>query len=319
MSTAADAPIHSYWLPAIKYLEISFLCRLTTGALFSAYKGSMLRGSLGANLRKGLCMTRKKDCASCMLAQNCIFPRIFNPMPLPGIPGTPPFCLEPDMENRCQYAAGELFDFKLKLFSYSVEYLPFFVQAFRMAGEKGMGSPRQPGKFVIEKITSQRKSIYDTASDNLSIPESQHLPDHGETALSGNTGLTLHICTPLRHKTGNHFSASLEFMELFHLILRRIKALCLADGTRWSLEPGQYEALRAAAADIHVTANNLRWHDWTRYSSRQESFMKFGGLLGKITYSGDISVFKNILQFARVAHIGKQTSFGLGRLEPEYF
>lgn len=320
MSTGTVARLNSCQLPTIRYIETSFSCRLTTDAVFSAYKGSMLRGSLGANLRKGLCMARKNDCAACMLAPNCIFPRIFNPVQRAGIPAAPPFCLEPDTESRCNYATGELFEFKLKLFSYGVEYLPFFVQAFRTAGEKGMGSPRQAGKFVIEKITSQGKTIYDPANDELKIPQSQQLPAAEAEGLWGSTGLGLRICTPLRHKAANHFSASLEFIELFHLILRRIKALCLIDGSIWSLEPAQYEALRTAAAEIRITKNNLRWQDWTRYSSRQEAFMKFGGLMGKITYSGNITpVFKDIMQFARVAHIGKQTSFGLGRVEPEYF
>lgn len=280
----------------------------------------MLRGCLGANLRKGLCMTRKNECASCMLGRNCIFPRIFNPAPLAGFAAAPPFCLEPGADNKCNYAAGELLEFKLKLFSYGVEYLPFFVQAFRAAGEKGMGGPGQPGKFVIEKITSQGKIIYVPAEDNLEIPQNLQLPDPQAGESPGNEGLCLHICTPLRHKTGNHYSASLEFIELFHLLLRRIKALCILNGYKWSLEPAQYEALRTAAAKVRVTENNLRWQDWTRYSSRQEAFMKFGGLVGKIRYSGNISpVFKELLQFASVAHIGKQTSFGLGRVEPEYF
>lgn len=269
-------------------------------------------------MRKGLCMVRKNDCATCMLGRNCIFPRIFHPLPRAGFPVTPPFCLEPDTESRCNYAAGELFEFKLKLFSYGVEYLPFFVQAFRAAGEKGMGS--SSGKFVIEKIMSQGKTIYDPAKDDLNIPQSQQIPAPEAGGSSDSAGLCLHIDTPLRHKTGNHYSASLEFIELFHLILRRIRALCQIEGTGWGLEPAQYQHLRAAAAEVRVIENNLRWQDWTRYSSRQEAFMKFGGLMGKIHYSGNIlPVFKDMLQFARIAHIGKQTSFGLGRVEPEYF
>lgn len=305
-------------LPAIKYLGVVVFCRLTTDALFSPYKGSMLRGSLGASLRRGLCMTRQKVCGECILAANCIFPRIFNPLPAPGVQGAVPFCLETDMDNRSQYAAGELFSFGLKLFSYGVEYLPFFVQALRMAGERGMGSPRIPGKFIIESITCRGKAIYDPETDNLDVPQCQNLGDARETAPAGRNDLSLRLRTPLRHKADNHFSATLEFTELFHLILRRVRALCLIDGNRWRLEPERYSGMRRAASAVRITENNLRWHDWTRYSSRQEAYMKFGGLMGRIVYSGDMAIFNEMLHFAQVAHIGKQTSFGLGRVDAEY-
>ncbi len=313
-ATAADRS--AQWLPALKYIDVRFFCRLTTDALFSAYKGSMLRGSLGANLRKGLCMTRQKDCQTCMLAPRCVFPRIFNPAPVSGDRLPPPFCLEPDMEPRRQYNAGELFGFDLKLFSYGVDYLPFFVHAFHMAGENGLGNFGQPGKFVIEKITSQGVSIYD--HDNLAIPQCRRItePEQGEPP--GCNDVAIELCTPLRHKSGNHFTANLEFTDIFHLTLRRVKALCLLDGVRWLLAPEQYVTLREAAQAIRTSQSSVRWHDWTRYSARQESFMKFGGLMGKITCHGDLSMFKEMLRFARAAHIGKQTSFGLGRIEFAY-
>lgn len=314
-----SASVHFCELPSLPYLEVIFSCRLTSDAIFSPYKGSMLRGSLGFHLRKGLCMTRSKDCASCMLAKNCIFPRLFHPLPSDGVSAPPPFCLEPDMGDKCQYKTGELFEFGLKIFTYAVEYLPFFVQAFRMAGEKGLGDPRCPGKFVLEKVSSSGNSIYDQDADSLDMPDCLDLADSEAGAvLAASRGLAVRLCTPLRHKSDNHFSASLEFSELFHLILRRIKGLCLGTGVQWRLPPEQYASLRAAAAQIAIAENGLHWHDWTRYSSRQETYMKLGGLLGTINYSGDITAFKKLLQLARIAHIGKQTSFGLGRLELEY-
>lgn len=223
------------------------------------------------------------------------------------------------MDNRSKYEAGENFTFNLKLFCYGVEYLPFFIQSFRMAGEQGMGNPHLPGKFVIEQIISQGQSIYDAANDNLAIPELCSLSDSFDMSHDHcNSGLVLRLCTPLRHKSDNRFSASLEFTELFHLILRRVKALCLCADTQWNLAPEWYAKLRTAADEISITQNKLIWHDWTRYSSRQEAFMKFGGLLGTITYAGNVAIFQKLLQFAQITHIGKQTSFGLGRLELEY-
>lgn len=278
----------------------------------------MLRGALGASLRKGLCMTRAKECPACILARDCLFPRLFSPLPAAKAP--PPFCVVPDMDAKSRYDASETFGFSLKLFATGVDYLPFFIQAWRMAGESGLGSQSEPGKFSIEKVTSQDTLIYDPQSDNLETPQALELPDCETIPQdTGKTGLVLRLQAPLRHKAGNHFSASLEFGDLFHLILRRIKALYLLEGRQWTLAREQYELLRKNAAAIRVTANNLHWQDWTRYSSRQKSYMQFGGLTGEITYGGNVGPFANLLRLAQLAHIGKQTSFGLGRVMPEYF
>lgn len=305
---------------SMQYLEVKFLCRLTTNASFSVYKGSMLRGSLGYNLRKGLCMARKQNCLDCILAQNCIFQRIFSPTPLNGINRPAPFCLEPELDEKREFASGELFSFNLKLFAYAVDYLPFYVQAFRMAGEKGMGRSQASGRFVIEDILSRGISIYDPENANLNIPLPQGLPNLDEISPCDDNGkLLLHLRTPLRHKSNNHFTASLKFTDILHLILRRIKALRSIEGIDWSLPQKRYALLRAYADEATITDNGLYWHDWTRYSSRQGSYMKFGGLLGRITYQGKLSVFRNFLLLASIAHLGKQTSFGLGRLEFTYF
>lgn len=300
-------------LPPIKYLDLGFQCRLTSAAQFSAYKGSMLRGSLGAHLRRGLCMARRNDCQSCMLAGSCIFTRIFS---LSGS-RTAPFCIEPDSAAKCSYAPGEIFEFRLKLFAYGVDYLPFFVQAFRMAGLKGMGSMAAPGQFTIERITSGTRQLYDAENDNIDLPQCELMPGPGAAAPQQGR-LTLRIVSPLRHKSGNRFSAALEFGDLFHLILRRLKALYNLEGHDWSLDPEQYAQLRGAAERIRTQANNLRWQDWSRYSSRQDALMKFGGLIGDISYVGDFSMFAELVEVAKIAHIGKQTSFGLGRIEPTY-
>ena len=52
----------------MKKATFLFQCRLTTAASFSAYKGSMLRGSLGTFLKKTCCTVRRNSCDDCMLA-----------------------------------------------------------------------------------------------------------------------------------------------------------------------------------------------------------------------------------------------------------
>ena len=60
----------------------------------------------------------------------------------------------------------------------------------------------------------------------------------------------------------------------------------------------------------------LHWHDLPRYSSRQKTRMKLGGFMGKIFFSGSLLPFEEaLLSAAELFHLGKNTSFGLGRIE----
>jgi hypothetical protein len=66
-----------------------------------------------------------------------------------------------------------------------------------------------------------------------------------------------------------------------------------------------------------VIRNSLRRWDWERYSSRQKTRMKMGGLMGEITYGGPVAAFEPFLRAGEILHVGKGTSFGLGKYEIE--
>ncbi|RKY70285.1 MAG: hypothetical protein DRQ24_09550, partial [Candidatus Latescibacterota bacterium] len=64
---------------------------------------------------------------------------------------------------------------------------------------------------------------------------------------------------------------------------------------------------------VQVKASDLRWFDWTRYSSRQNRRMKLGGVLGEICFEGEWQSFLPFILLGEVVHVGKGTSFGLGQ------
>ncbi len=42
--------------------------------------------------------------------------------------------------------------------------------------------------------------------------------------------------------------------------------------------------------------------------------MKFGGIVGKAIYKGDLTPFYPLLKYCEEVHLGKQTAFGLGKI-----
>ena len=60
---------------------------------------------------------------------------------------------------------------------------------------------------------------------------------------------------------------------------------------------------------------DLRWHDWTRYSSRQQQEMTLGGVLGQWTLNGSsetLTTLRPWLWLGQWLHAGKNATFGLG-------
>jgi hypothetical protein len=79
------------------------------------------------------------------------------------------------------------------------------------------------------------------------------------------------------------------------------------------VSPDNLRELIAAAESVQAKDSTLRWRDWQRYSTRQKVQMKLGGLVGTVTYEGDLCPFLPFLRAGELTHVGKATSFGLGK------
>jgi len=231
----------------------------------------------------------------------------------------PPFCLVPSDTGKTQYACGEAFSFKLTLLSYAVEYLPYFVHAFILAGQRGMGKSTDDvrGLFELEQIFFQEQPLFCRETQKIVIPEGEELflptwegKKHGEGTL------LLHLKTPCRFKADNRLSTDLSFPQLFNLIVRRIRTVWALEGIPVYFE--DFPAMQSRADAIDTQESSLFWKDWTRYSSRQKASMQLGGLQGSVRYHGNLTAFLPFLALAEKLHIGKQTSFGLGQISFEW-
>ncbi|MDD4456983.1 MAG: CRISPR system precrRNA processing endoribonuclease RAMP protein Cas6 [Syntrophotalea acetylenica] len=286
------------------------------------YKGSTFRGSFGQALRKTMCVTRQKECVGCLLARQCLYATTFENPRQPSL-GTDrprsspplPYVIEPDSTPRTQFRQHEKFEFDLLLFGKSNDYLPYFVFAVEQMGNQGIGRRKQEarGRFRLQEVKAREGVVYRQENGQLlpgphDTPLVLTLPEH---ASSG--ALTLRLITPLRLKHANHYQAELPFHLLVRAMLRRISTLFETFGEG---EPVlDYRGIIRQAETVAVTSEDLHWHDWTRYSNRQEQKMLLGGMLGQITYHGKIGTYLPLLEIARQVHIGKQTSFGLGHID----
>jgi hypothetical protein len=67
---------------------------------------------------------------------------------------------------------------------------------------------------------------------------------------------------------------------------------------------------------LRVHRSALRWLDWTRYSTRQDTLMQMGGLVGDLHLSGlGLPALWPLFGLGAWVQLGKGTSLGLGRYE----
>lgn len=216
--------------------------------------------------------------------------------------------------------------FRLTLIGKAIDYLPYFIYSFEELGKIGIGKGR--GRFELIEVKrresetgsqdtkSVEKVIYSSASSTLKTSERSFIdlnPDAGFSAGGANL-LTLDFLTPARIIYDNHLNLDLEFHILIRQLLRRIALLayfhCGDDASEID-----FKGLIEKAKEVKARESNLKWHDWERYSARQDTRMKLGGLTGEITFEGCLEPFMPIIRAGEILHVGKGTSFGLGSHE----
>ena len=307
------------------YGKYQFLCRLTGEAMLPCYKGSTFRGVFGRALKRVVCALKRQECDQCLLKKRCVYAMVFetrdtlDPPEGSRIVAAPhPFVIEPPLTMKTRFSEGSSFDFHLLLFGKANHNLPYFIYAFEQMGKIGIGKRinGKRGHFSLEEVKAGDIPVYSGCEQTLkaqnfflmSLKDTEEFPQ-------GTSRLRLNMITPLRLKFENRLKADLPFHVLARAMLRRISSLYnfYGDG-----EPSlDYRGLVKRAKEVKIVNDDLSWFDWRRYSFRQDRAMLMGGMVGSVTYEGDIGEYMPLIEFCSQVHLGKQTSFGLGKIEGE--
>lgn len=283
------------------------------------YAGSALRGAFGHALKQIACVTREPNCQACALYRTCAYPAIFETPPplgyerrkLGNIPL--PFVVEPPPWGERVHAAGSALHFNIVLIGPALDQLPLVLMAWRRALQLGLGL--QQGTARLERVFVEGEAEPVLADVGARVrPHAQHLPVPAPHAAPSSVALTFD--TPLRIQRGGHPLGVGELTpgDLLRALLRRVAELVeLQLGGALDVD---FAALSAHAATITGDAQ-LVWRDWTRQSNRQQQHMVFGGVVGRWTLHGNLAPFWPLLHLGQWLHVGKNTTFGLGRYRIE--
>ncbi|MBI3013679.1 MAG: CRISPR system precrRNA processing endoribonuclease RAMP protein Cas6 [Candidatus Tectomicrobia bacterium] len=316
------------------------------------YAGSALRGGFGHAFKRAVCVVRHGECDRCLVRQQCPYQYVFETPPaadtemLRKYPAAPhPFVIEPPLNGRRNYAAGDSLEFGLTLIGRGIDYLPYFIVAFEELGRTGLG--RQHGRYRLAEVRGETRNrgpdgwamIYagdrrvlrddfrirtgaeasdghehESRSRLFAVHDhpNDHAHDHDDDHDHGHDHgrLGIEFLTPTRLKFENRLASDLEFHILIRNLLRRLSTLSYFHcGQRLDLD---FRGLIQRAQAVEAVAKDLRWVEWQRYSARQETTMLMGGFVGSAQFRGALDEFLPLLRLGEWVHVGKGTVFGLG-------
>ncbi|HPE61152.1 MAG: CRISPR system precrRNA processing endoribonuclease RAMP protein Cas6 [Thiothrix sp.] len=308
-------------MPAVDLAVARYRFRLQaeTPIRLPAYAGSSWRGVFGHALRHSVCVTRAPTCDGCLLQGSCVYSVVFqtparrDPLLIRVSDAPHPYIIEPLATSGRTFAAGEPLQVGMVLVGSANAQLPYLVHALQQAGAWGLG--RERGHYRLLGVAQERQPGAGEWAEIYTGEALQPLPIRKLQAPTlPDTPLQVCFQTPYRGLQQGRLMrnvAGFRFQAFMTGVLRRISLLraCHGDG-ELALD---FRYLRELAARTPVSGAQLYWHEWSRYSNRQQRKVQMGGLLGSFRIpSGELEPLWPYLWAGQWVHVGKGAVMGLG-------
>lgn len=291
------------------------------------FKGSTLRGGFGHALRKLTCLHQdRRRCKGCDHHHDCAYGYIFETAPpedaevLSNLEAVPlPFVIEPPQDEKRSIPPGDCLQFGLVLVGQAIARLPYFILGFKELGKLGLGAGR--GKYVLQRMLAQHpwngreQMLFDGV--DVRVCEDECSVAYPEIARRAEQlpadQLTIRFLTPTRLRHGGDLMwEGPPFHVLIRRLLDRVSSLAYFHcGERWEAD---FQGWIERAKAVEIAEARTIWQDWERYSGRQKRRIKMGGLVGTVTYAGELGPYRPLLALGSLIHVGKGTVLGNGAL-----
>jgi hypothetical protein len=209
-------------------------------------------------------------------------------------------------------------DFGLILFGQAISHFMIAFAALEKLG-RDMGLGRIEGRYRIQEVQQLTLDGSTTIfrdeewlSNYSPIKASQILSQPQVLSCSR---LNMTLTTRLRLKNNNRLVRNPpSFRLFFNRLAGRLNSLGALHGSGILLRPEEKMRLLSKAKAVQIDHRHTRcpWDEWQRPTKPGREPMNFGGLLGKITYEGNLSPFIPWLTLGQWTGLGGKTSFGLG-------
>lgn len=310
-------------LGELQTLRLRFVMEAAGDARLPEYVGSTLRGALAMSFRRMVCTYGKRSCDGCPAQRTCSYPGLFETPESTGaqairrlrdIPH--PIVIEPPARHPIQYREGARFDFGVVLIGKAISALPYLIFAVNEMGAIGLGVRRSLFRLLSVEdrlgvsIFDSQTGIVNGRGKITSIRElwEQH---------PYSSRLRIAFETPLRIKQDQKLvSKSFDVSTFFRQSCRRLWELVLHHSQSKANEL-DFRPLLERIPIPRVEKTGLRWKELERYSNRQKTKLKMGGICGQFELLDVKKEWAPILTAVSELHAGKGTIMGLGKVRVE--
>lgn len=306
----------------LQTLELTFQLQATTTGKMEKNSSSIFRGMLGKLLKERACIVFG-PCESCKYVTQCTYGRLFHPLSKYVAPQyekvmkylSPPFVIEAPSFPSGIWKKGETKSVKLKLFGhFAKKDLYEIIDLFYDIGKYGIGKERISFSIkTIWKETDGKKAIVATEQNinfDLLLME-ERCWGQASVIEEGSETYLIQLETPLRIQKNSVIQKDLDAALFFQNIIRRVNYLTDLYGRL--TEPFPLNTLPEYLSQIEMREKNISWGDFHRYSSRSQTEMNLGGIIGSFELHGKLNILLPFLLCGSYSHIGKQSVFGLGK------
>jgi len=268
----------------MKYTQISILIEEKP----PLFIGSQLRGAFGYALKKVTCINPSFKCDGCFAKGDCLYHQFYEQKNVTH-------------QYRLDYELGkEYYDFSLYIFEDASLKLPYIVSALhQMLTFHGLGRERKRYKDF---------NLYINGEDSFKQSELTIPPNYIKTLQIDDfcQDITLKFKTPLRIKKDNRFirDDSIELRDIINSIYQRQMRIL---GRGFVKFPYKIEG--------EIVKKELIYKELTRRSNRQKTTMNLGGIMGSIEIRGLNKECYEVLKVGELIGVGKQSVFGLGKIQ----
>jgi len=303
----------------VQFIRVLIKLKATEPVSLPLFKGGILPSAYGIAFRKVSCLFHNRQCEVCLLRRSCVWSYVFDtPRPpaagiLPQVDTVPhPFVIEPPDTETTVLKKGDSLVFQLILFWRATQFLACFIYAFEQLAEQGLGRPRKP--FHLTGIYQHNRLIYDYKKMALvRQPTAMQL-----NLLASDGEATNHVritfLTPTRLTVQGKLCRRAGFDIVIRGLLRRFWLLSYFHDQPVEID---YRSLINAAQQIELKEAVFAGADWGHFSRRQNRMVESNGITGWAVYKCELGQFLPILRAGEILHIGKNTSFGMGKYQLE--
>jgi hypothetical protein len=289
-----------------------------------AFAGSKLEGSFGHALYNIAC-TRKdlEACQPCPLRQICPFAALYMPslpshLNVASLENPPrPLVFHTEFQSQRTIQTGTPFEFGLRIFGKAKQHLPYIIAAIGEMGRSGIGNNR--GRFELLQVQSIQPYTLESrvivTADNPVVQLEPIVLSSTDFPRIPKNQMTLKLETFMHLKTAGQVVETLQFQILIRALQRRLSNLEQIYGAGSSVGEN-FSELPQLARGVEILEQDTEFVSQRRTGHGRQAVV-MNGLIGSVTYTGDLEPFAQALRYGELIGVGKWAHFGAGRYKIE--